>query len=49
MIVQQESDPMARTRAQDFEEKSRSILDHAALVFAEQGMDKASMSQIAQF
>ena len=39
---------MARTRAQDFEEKSRSILDHAALVFAEQGMDKASMSQIAQ-
>lgn len=39
---------MARTRAQDFEEKSRSILDHAARVFAEQGMDKASMSQIAQ-
>ena len=39
---------MARTRAQDFEEKSRSILDHAALVFAEQGMDKASMAQIAQ-
>lgn len=39
---------MARTRAQDFEEKSRSILDHAAHVFAEQGMDKASMSQIAQ-
>lgn len=39
---------MARTRAQDFEEKSRSILDHAASVFAEQGMDKASMAQIAQ-
>ena len=39
---------MARTRAQDFEEKQRSILDHAALVFAEQGMDKASMAQIAQ-
>ncbi|MFD2816407.1 TetR/AcrR family transcriptional regulator [Paracoccus aerius] len=39
---------MARTRAQDFEEKSRIILDHAALVFAEQGMEKASMSQIAQ-
>ncbi|WP_151719657.1 TetR/AcrR family transcriptional regulator [Gemmobacter serpentinus] len=38
---------MARTRAQDFEEKSRSILDCAAAVFAEQGMDKASMSQIA--
>lgn len=38
---------MARTRAQDFEEKQRSILDKAAAVFAEQGMDKASMSQIA--
>lgn len=38
---------MARTRAQDFEEKRRSILDNAAQVFAEQGMDKASMSQIA--
>ncbi len=38
---------MARTRAQDFEEKSRGILDNAAQVFAEQGMDKASMSQIA--
>ncbi|MDR0808445.1 MAG: TetR/AcrR family transcriptional regulator [Gemmobacter sp.] len=38
---------MARTRAQDFEEKSRCILDNAAQVFAEQGMDKASMSQIA--
>ncbi|MFT4151134.1 MAG: TetR/AcrR family transcriptional regulator, partial [Paracoccaceae bacterium] len=38
---------MARTRAQDFEEKQRGILDHAAAVFAEQGMDKASMSSIA--
>lgn len=38
---------MARTRAQDFEEKRRSILDHAARVFAQQGMDKASMAQIA--
>lgn len=38
---------MARTRAQDFEEKRRGILDCAAQVFAEQGMDKASMSQIA--
>lgn len=38
---------MARTRAQDFEEKQRGILDKAAEVFAEQGMDKASMSQIA--
>lgn len=38
---------MARTRAADFEEKQRVILDHAARVFAEQGMEKASMSQIA--
>lgn len=38
---------MARTRASDFEEKRRGILDHAAAVFAEQGMEKASMSQIA--
>ncbi|HRK42038.1 MAG TPA: TetR/AcrR family transcriptional regulator [Gemmobacter sp.] len=38
---------MARTRAQDFEEKQRSILDCAAEVFAVQGMEKASMSQIA--
>ncbi|CCF19792.1 Transcriptional regulator, TetR family [Pseudorhizobium banfieldiae] len=38
---------MARTRAQDFEEKQRSILDKAAEVFATQGMEKASMSQVA--
>lgn len=38
---------MARTRAADFEEKQRIILDHAAQVFADQGMEKASMSQIA--
>ncbi|OOY26449.1 TetR family transcriptional regulator [Thioclava sp. L04-15] len=38
---------MARTRAQDFEEKQRAILDNAAQVFAEQGMEKASMSQVA--
>ncbi len=38
---------MARTRAADFEEKQRGILDGAASVFAEQGMEKASMSQIA--
>ncbi|MFC0219345.1 AcrR family transcriptional regulator [Pseudochelatococcus lubricantis] len=38
---------MARTRAADFEEKQRGIVDNAAAVFAEQGMDKASMSQIA--
>ncbi|GHC12371.1 TetR family transcriptional regulator [Gemmobacter caeni] len=38
---------MARTRATDFEEKQRGILENAAAVFAEQGMEKASMSQIA--
>lgn len=39
---------MARTRADDFEDKQRSILKDAAAVFAEQGMDKASMSLIAK-
>lgn len=38
---------MARTRAQDFEEKQLAILDHAAKVLATMGFDKASMSQIA--
>jgi len=38
---------MARTRAEDFEEKQRHILVQAARVFAEQGMEKASMSAIA--
>ncbi|TPE51909.1 TetR/AcrR family transcriptional regulator [Amaricoccus solimangrovi] len=38
---------MARTRASDFEEKQQGILEGAAAVFAEQGMDKASMAQIA--
>lgn len=38
---------MARTRATDFEEKQHGILAGAAAVFAEQGMDKASMAQIA--
>ena len=38
---------MARTRASDFEEKQHGILRSAATVFAEQGMDKASMAQIA--
>ncbi|MIL09407.1 TetR/AcrR family transcriptional regulator [Salmonella enterica subsp. enterica] len=38
---------MARTRAQDFEEKQRAILDYAAKVLATMGADKASMSQIA--
>ncbi|MBB5220688.1 AcrR family transcriptional regulator [Amaricoccus macauensis] len=38
---------MARTRASDFEEKQNGILTSAAAVFAEQGMEKASMAQIA--
>ena len=38
---------MARTRASDFEDKQRGILRSAASVFAEQGMEKASMSQVA--
>lgn len=38
---------MARTRASDFEEKQHGILMSAAAVFAEQGMDKASMALVA--
>jgi len=38
---------MARTRASDFEEKQHGLLMSAAAVFAEQGMEKASMAQIA--
>lgn len=38
---------MARTRAKDFEEKQNNLLLIAANVFATQGMEKASMSQIA--
>jgi AcrR family transcriptional regulator len=38
---------MARTRASDFEEKQHGLLISAAAVFAEQGMEKASMAQIA--
>ena len=38
---------MARTRASDFEEKQHAILVAAAAVFARQGMEKASMAQIA--
>ena len=40
---------MARTRAVDFEEKQRGILTNAAAVFAEVGMEKASMSMIASY
>lgn len=38
---------MARTRAADFEDKQRAILSSAAAALAGQGMDKASMAQIA--
>lgn len=38
---------MARTRASDFGEKQHAILIAAAAVFARQGMEKASMAQIA--
>lgn len=39
---------MSRTRATDFEEKQRGLLMSAAEVFAEAGMEKASMSLIAK-
>jgi AcrR family transcriptional regulator len=39
---------MSRTRANDFEEKRHNLLLTAAHVFATQGMEKASMSQIAR-
>ncbi|MGO1068818.1 TetR/AcrR family transcriptional regulator [Lysobacter sp. CA199] len=39
---------MARTRAQDFEEKQLALLDYAAQTLATLGVDKASMSQIAK-
>lgn len=39
---------MARTRAADFEEKQQGILSNAAAVFAELGIKKASMEQIAE-
>lgn len=38
---------MARTRAVDFEDKQLGILRSAAAVFADLGMEKASMSQVA--
>ena len=38
---------MARTRANDFEEKRHALLLTAASVIASHGMDKASLSQIA--
>ena len=38
---------MARTRASDFGEKQHGLLMSAAAVFAEQGMEKASIAQSA--
>jgi len=38
---------MARTRASDFDEKRRGLLNSAAAVLAEVGMEKASIAQIA--
>lgn len=38
---------MARTRATDFADKQRHLLQEAAAVFAADGMDKASMARIA--
>ncbi|QFU15620.1 TetR/AcrR family transcriptional regulator [Microvirga thermotolerans] len=39
---------MARTRANDYDEKRRAILDRSAELFAEHGYDRASMSKIAE-
>lgn len=38
---------MARTRADDFEQKQNAILKSAATVIAERGIEKASMAQVA--
>ena len=38
---------MARSRADDFEQKQNAILKSAAAVIAELGMEKASMAQVA--
>ena len=39
---------MARPQSPDFSDKKRALLHSAATVFATQGMDKASMAQIAR-
>jgi TetR/AcrR family transcriptional regulator len=39
---------MARTRANDYDEKRRAILDRSAELFAVHGYDRASMSKIAE-
>lgn len=38
---------MARTRAKDYDEKREAMLHRAALVFARDGYDRASMAQLA--
>ena len=37
---------MARTRAADFDEKRRSILDSAAAVFAKLGMERRTQAAV---
>src|SRR5689334_14879792 len=39
---------MARSRATDYDEKRRAILDRSAELFAEYGYDRASLSEIAK-
>lgn len=39
---------MARTRASDYDEKRRAILNRSAELFSEYGYDRASMSKIAE-
>ena len=39
---------MARTRASDYDEKRRAILDRSAELFAAHGYDRASMNKIAE-
>ncbi|MFC1460359.1 TetR/AcrR family transcriptional regulator [Microvirga arabica] len=39
---------MARTRASNYDDKRRAILDRSAELFAEHGYDRASMSRIAE-
>lgn len=38
---------MARTRAKDYDDKRQAMLHHAAIVFARDGYDRASMAQLA--
>jgi len=39
---------MARSRASDYDDKRRAILDRSAALFAEHGYDRASMNRIAE-